>query len=130
MAAAVLLGLSGCASLPQPCLPPAQPMVSAELMFGRNISDRQGVSEAAFARFAAEEITPRFPDGHTVIDSQGAWRDAARGVTVREPGKLVQIVFRDDPAQRAALTAIAEAYKRRFRQHSVLSVVQTACVGF
>src|SRR5438874_3213755 len=34
----------GCAVLPQICLPPAQSMVSAELLFGRDIGDRVGVS--------------------------------------------------------------------------------------
>ena len=35
------------------------------------------------------EITPRFPDGLTVVDSVGQWRDPARGRLVRERGKLV-----------------------------------------
>lgn len=130
LALMIVAALSGCATLPQACLPPAQPMVSAELAFGRNIGDWLGVSEAAFARFTAEEITPRFPDGLTIVDSVGQWRDPARDVVVREPGKLVLIAFADDPAKRAALGDIAEAYKHRFRQQSVLVSVRPACVRF
>jgi hypothetical protein len=122
--------LSGCASLPPACLPPSQSMLSAELAFGRTIGGRTGVSDSDFARFTAEEITPRFPDGLTVLDGRGQWRDPARGRLVREPSKLVWIVFADDPAKRAALTEIAEVYKRKFRQQSVLVAVRPACVAF
>jgi hypothetical protein len=126
----LMVALSGCASLPSACLPPQQSMLSAELAFGRTIGDRIGVSDADFARFTAEEITPRFPDGLTVFDGHGQWRDPARGRLVREPSKLVWIVFADDPAKRAALTEIAEAYKRRFQQQSVLVAVRPSCVSF
>lgn len=125
------LALGGCAMPPAPlCTPPARPMLSADLGFGRAIGDRLGVSDADFARFTAEEITPRFPDGLTVLDSVGQWRDPARGRLVRERGKLVIIVFADDPDKRAALTQIADAYKRRFRQQSVMVAVRASCVSF
>jgi len=129
-AVALLIGLSGCAALPPACLPPAKTMASAELLFGRNIGDPLGVSDAAFADFAAREITPRFPDGLTVLDAKGQWRDAERGALVREPSKLVLISFDDGADKRAALAAIADAYKARFRQQSVLTAVRSACVSF
>uniref|UniRef100_E6VNH2 DUF3574 domain-containing protein n=2 Tax=Rhodopseudomonas TaxID=1073 RepID=E6VNH2_RHOPX len=131
VAGAVAASLGGCATLPTPaCLPPSQPMLSAELAFGRNIGDRLGVSDVEFARFVAEEITPRFPDGLTVVDSVGQWHDIARGRLVRERGKLVSIVFAENPAQRAALGEIVELYKRRFRQHVVMVAVRPSCVSF
>jgi hypothetical protein len=126
----VLLGLPGCASLPQPCVPPARLMASAELLFGRNIGGRLAVSDAAFAQFLAAEITPRFPDGLTMLDAKGQWRDAERGNLIREPSKLVLISFDDDAPRRAALTAIADAYKQKFRQHSVLIALRSSCVSF
>ena len=128
---AAAIALSGCAPLqPLACLPPQQAMLSAELAFGRNIGGRPGVSDEAFARFTAEQITPRFPDGLTVVDSVGQWRDPAQGRLVRERGKLVTIVFADDEAKRAALTEIAEAYKRRFRQQAVMIALRPSCVSF
>jgi hypothetical protein len=128
MAVAALL--SGCTVLPQDCAPPAQSMVSADLVFGRNIGDRLGVSDAAFADFLAREITPRFPDGLTVVDARGQWRDSERSRIVREPSKLVLLTFPDDATQRERLTAIADAYKKRFRQQSVLISLRTSCVTF
>src|SRR2546421_6444833 len=62
----------------------------AELIFGRKIGDRIGVSEAQWARFLDREITPRFPDGLTVIDTRRQWRDTLRKNIVREAGKVVE----------------------------------------
>ena len=105
-------------------------MVHAELLFGRNIGDRLGVSETAFRRFTGKEITPRFPDGLTVIDARGQYREAANGRLMREPSKLVLIVFADDSNKRAALEAIASAYKAQFSQQSVLTTVRDTCARF
>lgn len=127
---AALMFLPSCTVLPQTCAPPSQAKVSAELMFGRKIGDRIGVSEAAFAAFVAREISPRFPDGLTVIDAKGQWRDNERGTIVREPSKVVLLTFDDDPARRADIAAIAEAYKRQFRQQSVLTSLRASCVTF
>jgi hypothetical protein len=122
--------LSACTVLPQACAPPAESMVTAELLFGRNIGDRLGVSDAAFADFLAREITPRFPDGMTVLDARGQWRDGERGRIVREPSKLVLLIFRDDAARRESLSTIVDTYKNRFRQQSVLTALRTSCVTF
>jgi hypothetical protein len=122
--------LAGCASLPGVCISPAQPMVSAEMLFGRKIGDRVGVSDADFARFAAQEITPRFPDGLTIIDARGQYRDTERARLIREPSKLVLLTFRDDPQKRVALGEIAETYKTTFKQQSVLTTVRQTCASF
>jgi hypothetical protein len=106
-----------------------KPKVVAELMFGRDIGNRLGVSERAWDRFVAREVTPRFPDGLTIIDASGQWRDPASGRIVREPSKLVTIVLpgNDDGTR---LDAVISAYKRHFRQKSVGLVVQPACTSF
>ena len=107
-----------------------KPQQVAELMFGRKIGDRIGVSEAQWARFLDREITPRFPDGLTVFDTRGQWRDAKRDRIVREPGKLVQIVLPGKAEDAERLNDVIEAYKGRFRQQSVGLIVRTACVSF
>jgi hypothetical protein len=127
----IAAALSGCTSLPQPCVAPARMMATAEMMFGRNVGSRLAVSDRAFADFLTAEVTPRFPDGLTVIDARGQWRaGAGAGALLREPGKLVLLVFDDDAQKRADLAAIAEAYKRKFRQQSVLTSVRAGCVSF
>jgi uncharacterized protein DUF3574 len=121
--------LGGCASLPQACLPPARPMISAELFFGRGVGGRT-VSEQEFAAFLATEVTPRFADGLTVVDARGQWRNRDRGAILHESSKLVKIIFADDGGKRAAIDAIAASYKLKFHQQSVLILLQGTCATF
>jgi hypothetical protein len=107
-----------------------RPTEVAELLFGRNIGNRLGVSEAAWGRFVDREIAPRFPDGLTVFDASGRWRDRTRDRLVREPSKIVEIVLPGTPDDIPRLNEIAEAYKRRFKQQSVGVIVRPACVSF
>jgi hypothetical protein len=107
-----------------------RPTEVAELLFGRNIGNRIGVSEAEWGRFVDREIVPRFPDGLTVFNASGRWRDRTRDRVVREPSKIVQIVLPGTPEDVARLNEIAEAYKRRFKQQSVGVIVRPACVSF
>ena len=112
------------------CRGKQQPRLIAELMFGRNIGGHVGVSDSAWMRFLAREVTPRFPDGLTVSDAVGQWRDPSRARIVREPSKRMEIVLpgKDDDQNR--LAAIVNAYKSRFRQQSVLVIVRSGCVSF
>jgi hypothetical protein len=102
----------------------------AELLFGRDIGNRLGVGASAWRRFAAHEITPRFPGGLTVTDALGQWRDPDSGRMVREPSKRVEIVLPGNRDDGARLDAIVSAYKRQFHQRSVGLIVQSACVSF
>jgi Protein of unknown function (DUF3574) len=107
-----------------------QPHQIAELSFGRDIGGSIGVSEQAWARFVASELTPRFPDGLTMTDAIGQWRDPSSGKTVREPTKQVEIVLPGYDDDEARLEAVVAAYKRDFHQHSVGVIVRPACVSF
>jgi hypothetical protein len=107
-----------------------QPKQVAELLFGRDIGNSLGVSESAWARFVAREITPRFSDGLTTTDAIGQWRDRANGAIMREPAKHVEIVLPGGGDDEARLDAIVKAYEREFRQQSVGVIVRPACVSF
>jgi hypothetical protein len=110
------------------CHDPLKPMLRAELFFGRNIGGKLGVSEPAWARFLTRELTPLFPDGLTVIDGKGQWRDG--GMIVREPSKVVIVVTADDAAAREHIAAAAAAYIKRFDQRSVGIVTRPVCAAF
>ena len=99
-------------------------------MFGRKIGNRVGVTEDRWVRFLDREITPRFPNGLTVFNAAGQWRDLASNRIVREPSKIVQIVLPGEVEDIARLNEIAEAYKVRFKQQSVGVIVRPACVSF
>jgi hypothetical protein len=131
--AAIILALacSGSANAQSPeCHAGLQSREVAQLLFGRNIGGRLGVSEAQWGRFVDREISPRFPDGLTVLDAKGEWRDIARKTLVHEPSKVVEIVLPGKPDDGERLKEIAAAYKSRFRQQSVGIVVRDACVSF
>ena len=102
----------------------------AELLFGRKVGDRVGVSESAFARFLDREVTPRFPDGLNVYSTMGLWRDPTTNRTIREPSKMVHIVLPGNAEDMERLNEIVAAYKSQFRQQGVGIIIRQACVSF
>src|SRR5829696_1853543 len=120
----------GCMTVSPPCAGAARPQLRAELIFGRNIKGGGVVSEAAWRRFLDEEVTPRFPDGFTVIDGRGQWRGEGQTKIVKEASKVLVVAMPGGAERRARLAAVAEAYKRRFRQESVATLLTPSCVSF
>ena len=129
-AAALLIGVGVASAEPAlQCQGALKPWVVAELLFGRT-----GVSEARWARFLAAEVTPRFPDGLTVYDARGQWRNPQSGTISRERTKVVMIAMPPDAGNgaknEAKLQEIIAAYKTRFKQQSVGLIVRPSCVSF
>jgi hypothetical protein len=112
------------------CAGAQQPQQVAELMFGRRISDGIAVTEDEWTQFLDQEITPRFPDGLTVLTAVGQRHDPSSNKVVREPSNVVLIVLPGKAEDLARVDEIAQAYKTRFRQQSVGVVVRPACVSF
>ena len=84
----------------------------------------------AWRRFVDREITPRFPDGFTVLDGHGQWRKPGEARVIREPSTVLLVAMPDAPERRARLAEVAEAYKRRFAQESVVTLLTPSCVSF
>jgi hypothetical protein len=105
-------------------------MVEAQLFFGRNIGNEIGVSERDWTDFLNGEVTPRFPNGLTVTDGSGHWRDIETGRLVREPSKILTLLADGDPATLVLIREIVDLYKGRFHQQSVALVVRPVCVSF
>jgi len=129
-AVALVAASSGGRAQTSSCYGTQQSKQVAELLFGRDVGNRLGVSETAWSRFVAREMTPRFPDGLTVIDAIGQWRDTTRGTIVREPSKRVEIVLPGGDDDEARIDAIVKAYKDEFHQQAVGVIVRPACVAF
>lgn len=104
-------------------------MRTAQLFFGRNIGDKPGVSEAAFQAFVDTELTPRFPQGLTVLDGGGQWKGAENAL-IREASKVVVLVFPRGVGGMGKVRDVRETYKQRFKQDAVLTITQDACVAF
>ena len=105
-------------------------MLVAELFFGRNIAGRGPLSEAEWRAFAAEVVTPNFPDGFTVFDGEGQWRNPATGRIAQDPTKFLLIAAKRTPDLAARLSTVIEAYKTRFRQQSVGLITRDSCAAF
>jgi hypothetical protein len=127
IAAALLLALTASAAAQSglQCSGAQKPWMVAELLFGRsNVSDR------AWDRFLAAEVTPRFPDGLTVYDARGQWRNPTTRRISRERSKVVMIAMPPADDNQTRLDAIIDAYKHRFRQQSVGLILRPSCVSF
>jgi Protein of unknown function (DUF3574) len=131
IALAAILLLPGCMTAGLPSCPGgARPQLRAELIFGRGIKGAGTVSETAWRRFLDREVTPRFPDGFTVLDGSGQWRGPGAARIVKEASKVVVVAMADEPERRSRLDEIAAAYKRAFKQESVVSLLVPSCVSF
>jgi Protein of unknown function (DUF3574) len=108
----------------QSCPASQQPMLDIELLLGHGKA-----SDARWRAFLAREVTPRFPDGLTVYETTGQWRDPATQKVAREKSRVLRIIA---PANTAPnmIAAVAGAYKQQFRQKSVGIVTREVCASF
>jgi len=105
-------------------------MLVAELFFGRNIRGRAPLGDAEWAEFAAQIVTPNFPDGFTAFDGNGQWRNPATGAIGHEPTKMLLVAAKRAPDLAPRLTAVIDAYKARFHQQSVGIITRDSCAAF
>jgi len=102
--------------------PPTNNFIKTDLFFGRDIPGGGEVSETDFQSFLNNVITPRFPDGLTVLDANGQFRDST-GTIIKERTKNVSLFFEDTLNNEASLYDIVSKYKQQFNQESVLQVL-------
>jgi hypothetical protein len=105
-------------------------MLVAELFFGRDILGRGPLTEAEWSDFATRSITPNFPDGFTVMDGEGQWRNPATGKISREPSRILLVATPRSPDLAARLGRVIDAYKSRFHQQSVGVITRDSCAAF
>ena len=98
-------------------------MVVDRLFFGTNIPNGGQVSDDDWKAFVKDVVTPRFKDGLTVVEGNGQWLDP-RGDVVREHVHIVEVAHKRDVATDDAIRAIADEYKKRFKQDAVLRVTE------
>jgi hypothetical protein len=130
MTAILGLVLSACAQpgAPPVCTAPLKPAMVIDLYFGRDKPGGGEVTDAEWGAFVTEVVTSRFPDGLSVFDSSGQYREPT-GRIVRERSKRLVVIVFDAPAHKAKVIEIVEAYKQRFGQYSVFRVEQPVCAG-
>lgn len=139
LALALVFGLAGATLLLAPHLRPVpngpvcaagdQALRRVELVFGLSRKGRTDVGDTEWSDFLAREVTPRFPEGLTVLTANGQWRNAA-GVIVHEPARLLLVWAAPAPDLERRIEGIRTAWKQEHRQESVLRAYGNDCVSF
>ncbi len=104
-------------------------MVKTELYFGATKGNGGTVSEKEWQSFLDTEITPRFPDGLTIIDSKGQWR-TKQGKLIREKTWLLLLVHQPSREDSIRIQKIRNTYQQRFDQELVLEVTVPVRASF
>lgn len=116
------------APLRSACASSAQSMARLELLFGRGKPDGTSVTDAEWKSFLDADVTPLFPDGLTVLEGTGQWRD---GSAIKSEETIVLVIWHASAVgDEAKIDAIRTAYKQRFQQQSVMRVDGASCVSF
>ena len=107
----------------RPTVEQADKFRRTELYFGTGKPDGTEVTEEEWQEFLLNEVTPRFPDGFTVVSAMGQYRDST-GKVVREHSRMLIILFpkRARSAVDSKVEEIRKAYCDRFKQESVMRV--------
>jgi hypothetical protein len=128
--------LAGCLAIAKAPEAPAnarcavgEPMVETRLYLGLS-SPRGPVAPEAFASFIETDVVPRWEEGFTVLEGEGVWRSASRGVTDREPSRVLVRLHAGAAQDDAEIEAIRAAYVSRFAQDAVMRTDAAACVDF
>lgn len=112
----------------------AQGWVRSELYFGvgkANIDPAvEAIGEAQWRDFLDREVTPRFPDGLTVLDGYGQWLFRGNPEPNRLQSKVLVILHEDSPQRSADIEAIRLAWKQAHGHQSVLWSRQPVTVSF
>jgi hypothetical protein len=115
------------------CTGGAEPFLRTELFFGSNKPDGSVVTEAQFQAFLNDVITPRFPDGLTLLTGLGQFRGSS-GVIQRERSMVLILLYPRQTARESSanIEQIRAKYEQQFEQESVLRADERLpeCVSF
>lgn len=93
--------------------------VQTTLYFGLKSADGRGVSEQEWARFLADVVTPRFPQGLTVVTAYGQGSNPGADAVLAELTKVLIVVHPDDEANAAKISEFKQKYSEDFGQTGV-----------
>jgi Protein of unknown function (DUF3574) len=110
-------------------VPAGKHVARTELFFGLQKANGMEVNNGEFQRFLDREVTPRFPDGFTVISAQGQFKDA-RGAILQERSKLLILLYPIAATSNQQIEQIRKAYITALQQQSVLRADNLSCAAF
>jgi hypothetical protein len=134
MLAAYLFAAAVLSSVPAPpaqCpLPHQTEMLVTQLFFGRDIKGRAPLTDGEWSAFVADKVAKNFPNGFTVGDGEGEWRDPKTGRVVRERSKIVTVAAAEAPGLVPRIESVMDSYRARFHQTSVGVLTTRECGSF
>jgi len=107
----------------------SEKFIRTELYFGRNKPTGGTVSDEDWQTFVDEFVTPRFPDGLTILEADGQWR-GKDGSIAREQSKVIVLLYprKVRKAMNSKIEEIRSEYKKRFAQEAVMRIDITKSV--
>jgi hypothetical protein len=129
------VALSACA-MPMTAARPGTPacdgesMIETQLFFGLSKPTGGTVSPREWNTFINATVVPHFPQGFSVVDSDGYWYDSQSKRTISEKSKIIVRLNRFSNEEENAIADIVATYKKRFDQQAVLRVDKTVCAKF
>ena len=96
------------------------PSTREELYFGTQLPSGDTVTEGEWNAFMDEEVTPRFPNGFTVLTGYGQFRYESGKLGVEQTRIVIIFDRSPSPHHDRLIEEIISAYKRQFHQESVL----------
>lgn len=107
----------------------AEKFIRTELYFGRNKPTGGTVSDTDWQAFVDDFVTPRFPDGLTILDADGQWK-GKDGSIAREQSMVIVLLYprKVRKTMNAKIEEIRSEYKKRFAQEAVMRIDITKSV--
>lgn len=132
LALCLMLGPTGCTrqGAPQCERSEGRPVLVFTLFFGRAIPGREDLTNEEWLEFLHTIIAASLPDGYTVVDAKGGWRNPATNRNVEEATKVLVVALPDVPESMLSITRIRTAYEVQFHQHVVGMTSAPACGVF
>ena len=100
-----------------------------ELLFGLSRASGPDITEEEFQHFIDQQVTPRFPEGLTLLAGNGQFQDSA-GNIIQEGAKLLILLYPFSKERNALVDEVRSEYKSAFQQESVLRTDEHSCVSF
>jgi len=117
------------AGVPADC----QPYERTELFFGTSRKAGPPVSDQEFSAFMDAEVTPRFPDGLTLMSGLGQYRGSDGRLTKERSMQLILLYPKPSVGDSGTkIEEIRHLYEQKFNQESVLRAddPEPRCVAF
>src|SRR3978361_343191 len=117
----MIVSLDGCATTEsQTCASGwGPPVVVFTLFLGKAVPGRVDLTDQEWMSFVDSTVTSNLPNGYTVFDASGGWRNPMTHRAIKEDTKVLLVALPDVPESLAAINRIRTAYQIKFQQQLV-----------